>query len=967
MRLPVFLAMLLIAAPFFASPLSAQDVRRYIVELRDEPVIGHLAPQSSGDAFRTQMLSAAASNYRAQLRAQQATLRQRLETFPGAHVDAQLDTVLNALIVSLRPQDVAAVKQDPAVADVVPSVRYRKLLDAAVPLTNIDKAWATPAVGGESNAGAGVKIAIIDTGIDINHPMFQDSALIVPGGYPRSTSSQSCINSDQNFTNSKVIVARNYVKLLGNPDQNCDAEDRDGHGTFVAGIAAGERVNAPLASISGAAPKAFLGNYKVFGTPGTNDEATLEAIVKAIEDAVNDGMNIINLSLGATTGDLPFNDPLDQAVDQATRAGVLVVVAAGNEGPGTGTITSPGTSPVAITVGASSNSRFLANPLTVSANVPVPAGLQTIGALFGTGPKITASVGAATLLDVISLDPAGTGCSPLPAGSLAGQFALIARGLCNFSIKIQNATNAGAIAVIVFNNQAGQPPALMDVGGATQIPSAMIGNGDGLALRQFLSSPGTIVQAILGAQAVAIPTPPNRMAVFSAGGPSTDFGLKPDLVAPGTAIYSAAQRNSASGVQFDPSGFTSFSGTSFSSPFVAGAAALLKQTKPSWTPAQIKSALVNTASKVVTSPNGTPVTVLSSGNGLLNASAALASALTVSPVSVSFGTLQQGVTPGAVNLTVTNMGAALDNFTVTVTPGLGASAKVTPSLTSFSLGAGVGMLLSISATPPAQPGTYEGTISIQGQSSGARVTASYWGSSLVPSVSPGGVVSAAGFASAPATLAAGQLISIFGNNLANNTESAITLPVPNSLGGTGVTIGGKPAPLLFASAAQINAQIPWELDGTTSAEVVVSLNGTSSIPIAISLAPASPAIFTVSQPSGDIGAVLHASDGSLVTAANPARANEFLEIFATGLGGTVPSVTTGSQASSDPISNTRIAPSVTIGGISAPVGFSGLAPGFVGLNQINVQVPSGLQPGPQIMTLIANGVASNSVTVSIGP
>src|SRR5581483_665850 len=114
-----------------------------------------------------------------------------------------------------------------------------------------------------------IKIAIIDTGIDINHPMFQDGSLTFPAGYPKFTSpTPLCNASDQRFTNTKVIVARNYVPLLSNPDQNCDAEDRDGHGTFTAAIAGGRRATAPLASIAGAAPKAYLGSYKVFGTPG---------------------------------------------------------------------------------------------------------------------------------------------------------------------------------------------------------------------------------------------------------------------------------------------------------------------------------------------------------------------------------------------------------------------------------------------------------------------------------------------------------------------------------------------------------------------------------------------------------------------------------------------------------------------------------------------------------------------------
>lgn len=960
----------LLGALGFRGDLAAQGrLRNYIVQLREQPVAAYLKENLAAAYAKAALEGPQAASYRERLRSEQTALKGQIEAMPGSQVRAQMEIVFNGIAVTLRDEDVATVANLPEVANIFPSVQYHKALDAALPLVSVPEAWAEASIGGETNAGRGIRIGVIDTGIDINHPMFQDASLMPPAGFPKATTATSdCSAQDLKYTNSKVIVARNYVRLLDNFDPNCDAEDRDGHGTFVAGIAAGVRVNAPLASIAGVAPKAFLGSYKVFGTPGTNDTANSMAIITAMDDAVSDGMDIINLSLGAAANSPPDRDPIALAVQTATEAGVTVVVAAGNDGPGTGTIGSPGISPDAITAGASTNSRYFANPLVV-VSPPPPSDLAKIGALPGNGPAIATTIGPVELLDVQTLDGSGSACSPFAAHTIQGRIAYIRRGECNFSIKIQNAFSAGAIAAILYNNQPGQPAVLMDVANSTQIPAAMIGNPEGVALKQFLAGAGGPVQVSLGAQEEAIPTPANRIAGFSSEGPSTDFGIKPDLVAPGTSIYSAFQRNDPSGVQFAESGFGTESGTSFASPMTAGAAALVKQAHPQYTPRQIRSALVNTADKVITSSSGGAVSVLGQGNGLLDAAAAIESPATVFPVSISFGAQPPGSLLNSVNnLTLTNTESSTDTFAVSTTAtrgGGGYTVAVTPA--NFSLTSGETQTLTVTASS-SQPlsNTVEGFLTIQSQNTGRAITVSYWGTFLRPAVNAEGVVNAASFTFGSSSVAAGSLISIFGTQLANDTAVAVSLPLPTSLGGVRVEIDGNDAPLLFVSPNQINAQVPVEVSGRSVATLVVLLNGVTSSSRLLTVAPAAPGIFTLSQNGQGRGAVLHSSDFSEVTEQNPARSGEVLSVFATGLGSVNPPVASGAPASSSTLSVTQITPTATLGGVSVPVQFSGLAPSFVGLYQVDIEVPSGLAPGPQPLVITSNALASNSVTVQVG-
>src|SRR5260370_33060068 len=402
---------------------------RYIVELTTESVSEHVTRMSVASGMR----GSAANAHRARVQAEQSQVRRQLEQQQAVVLDS-VDTVANALLVQVPDAAAAQLANNPAVTHVYPVRKMHMVLDRAIQLHKVVDAWNQI---GADRAGAGIKIAIIDSGIDVGHPGFQDSPLASPDTCPRVHD-----NADTVFTNNKTIVARSYVNLLPSRDPDLSARDRVGHGTALAMVAAGVRNSGPLATITGVAPKAYLGNYKVFGTPGYNDSASDDAILKAIDDAVADGMDIINLSLGDNLAPRLSDDLEAQAIERASQAGVLGVVAAGNNGPRCNTISSPATAPSAIAVGATTNDR------TFAASVEVP-GLSSLVALPGDGPEPSTPI-TAMFSDVAAVDSSGLACAALPANSLSGAVALILRGTCTFEIKVGNAQRAGAVAALGY-------------------------------------------------------------------------------------------------------------------------------------------------------------------------------------------------------------------------------------------------------------------------------------------------------------------------------------------------------------------------------------------------------------------------------------------------------------------------------------------------------------------------------------
>jgi minor extracellular serine protease Vpr len=678
-------------SPFLAA---AAVPGHYIVEMAGDPVAVHIAKHARAAGIR----SDAAQQRRTQIRQEQRPVRTRLEA-AQAEIAASVDTVANAFIVRIPDDQAAQLESIPGVTRVYPVRMFKLSLDRALPLHHVPEAWQQ--VGG--NAGAGMRIALIDTGIDVQHPGFQDPSLSIPSGFPRANTTD-----DLAFTSNKVIVARSYTDLLPVPETDRSPRDRVGHGTATAMAAAGVTNTGPLAAITGVAPKAYLGSYKVFGTPGSNDGATDGAILKAIDDAVADGMDVINLSLGSLEAARLESDIIVQAVERASALGVLVVVAAGNDGPDTNTIGSPATAPSAIAVGASKNDRVFAASATVSGGNPVLA-------VPGSGAASRAPVTGA-LTPVSTLDQDGLACLPLPTGSLQGRIAFILRGQCTFEEKLNNVQRAGAIAALIYTQQSQPDPITMSVGTAT-LPASMISYAAGVDIVQRLAR-NPALTATLTFTIGEVMASTDGLVGFSSKGPSVDLSVKPDLVAVGTNFYTAAQKFDRRGALYDANGYTLTQGTSFSTPLLAGAAAVLKAARPGLTLAQYRSLLINTAGTWSGS-------VQQIGAGILDLSAAVRATAAAFPTAVSFeaGAASPNVSR---SLTISNVGTASTVFRLSTAPTAGAPAPVLSAGTvSLDPGASTQITVTFSASSLA-PGQYEGSIRVADTTSGLEMRVPYW-------------------------------------------------------------------------------------------------------------------------------------------------------------------------------------------------------------------------------------------------
>jgi uncharacterized protein (TIGR03437 family) len=236
-----------------------------------------------------------------------------------------------------------------------------------------------------------------------------------------------------------------------------------------------------------------------------------------------------------------------------------------------------------------------------------------------------------------------------------------------------------------------------------------------------------------------------------------------------------------------------------------------------------------------------------------------------------------------------------------------------------------------------------------------------------PAINQGGTVN---LATNVSPVAAGSLAAVFGTNLSSGQASFTTMPLPLSIEGSSVQIAGRTAPLVFVSPGQVNLQVPWELAGAHQASIAATVGGQLSSPQTVSLAAFAPGIFTLDQQGTGQGAVLIAPTGVLAgpqsSGGQPVGRGDYISIFCTGLGAVSNRPATGAAAVADPLSITATTPTVTIGGVAALVSYSGLAPGFAGLYQVNVQVPGAAPTGgtvPVAMTI--GGIVSNTVTIAV--
>lgn len=746
-------------ALFLSVPLFAATVPgRYIVQLSIEPVAVHASRSTAQGNVHGRLHSAEAEQHRAAIHAQQAGARAAIEQ-SGGRIRGALETLSNALLVEIPDEKAGELARAPGVQSVYPVRRFKMSLDHALPLHHVPDVWTQI---GLANAGTGVMIGMIDSGIEIGHPGFNDAAFTAPPGFPVAGAM-----SDLAFTNKKVIVARSYASLFAAKDPDPSVRDHVGHGTATAMAAAGVANTGALATISGVAPQAYLGIYKVFGTPGVNDTASEDAILAAIDDAVNDGMSVINLSLGYDVPSLPAVDPLVQAVEAASRFGVMVVAAAGNNGPNPGTVGSPAIAPHAIAAAASNNSRMFAGVLQL------PGG-YSITALPSAGVNPFSPIGG-SLIDVATVDPTGLACNLLPANSLKNAIALIERGTCNFEVKFDYAQAAGAVAAVIYDNVANEALVLMGVGHAT-LPAAMISNADGLNLKGLITNPPAATIQFYQPTYVN----PASLATFSAAGPSLDNSIKPDLTAVGENFYTAAETIDSNGELYNPTGYLVTQGTSFSAPLVSGAVALLESARPGLTADQYRSLLIDTADIAYATP-GAAALVQQSGGGFMNALSAIDATAAVSPVSLSFGAGDAANSNGV--LTISNVGAVADTFQISAAPRDAGAPVPQFSTTQARLAPGASVSIPVVFTANGMtPGQYEGFIQIQGGAASVPTRVPYW--FAVPSGTPAFVtmLTSTATATAGSTLTEAAVFRI---------TDAAGLPVPTAPSVTTVSGGGR--------------------------------------------------------------------------------------------------------------------------------------------------------------------------------
>ncbi|GAB4369156.1 MAG: hypothetical protein OHK0021_12190 [Bryobacter sp.] len=1025
------------------------------------------------------------STKRTQMMEQQGKLRLALAQAKVQVLDAT-QVVLNALYVRATPEQAKALEKMPGVLRVDKMRKLYAHANRALDVNNVRAAWNR--VGGPAGAGAGVRIAIIDSGIDQNHPAFASFPTPPPAGYPRCNSS----NGDCGFTNNKVVAARSYVTLLNfafgtdpadtRPD-DFSPRDRWGHGTAAAMMAAGQEHESPVGRISGVAPGALLGNYKVFGTENVNSGTFGGVVLRALEDALADGMQIATLNLGGPaiygpndrfcgqTGTQPC-DTFAFGVGNAVRAGLVVVASAGNGGtlganaPSLNTIASPGTAPDAITVGAITNAHVWFNTLSAPGS-----SLGTVNGRFTDGPQLAQAL-EAPMRDVGTVGQNNLACSALPDNSLTGRIALVQRGECLLADKIANAQRAGAVAVVLVNTSNAVVPftGLND----SALPAMLIGQDAGNNVRSLLNTqPDATFR--LDPNFREQNAPQDEIAIFSAQGPAIGtFGLKPEVVAVGTNLYLAAQRNDPGGSLYSPQGYVVVDGTSFSAPMVAGAAAILLQRNPNLLPAGVKSLLVQSANPNLSDfdNDGRAVQagIAAMGAGKLDADRALTVPIAIAPSVADFGNIQSGSSPGG-GLVIQNLGSTPANVTTRIEQRVADSAaRITIAPQNFSIAPNSQTQVSItlSGNRPA-PGRYEGFLIFTVSGQDWRVPYSYFvgngvshnlyaltggiegtptsfhpvvvkfvdqfgvpvqnlpvtveirngggsvrilntnsttdvfgiveaevtlGASLGeqvfrfsggnlfvdvlanvfprPTLSLDGVRDAASGDQSEA-FSAGQYISLFGNSLAKvlkvfqGNELAYTLAgasVSFDNVAAGVSVAGR---LHFASPGQINVQIPWECEGLATVAMKVSIGDYSSEVVTLRLRPANPAFFEYTEP-GTNRRFIAALDGDfrLIGSDNAVPRGGVAQLYVNGLGRVTNRPASGSASPANPLAATVETPEVTIGGRVAPVLFSGLAPGIVGLYQVNVTVPADAPTGNNTEVVIrAGGVTSKVARLAI--
>ena len=508
-------------------------------------------------------------------------------------------------------REIAKVHAVPGVRGVFPVVRVHPLQQEQPPGTVADLATAIKMTGvdvAQSDlglTGRGVRVAVMDTGIDFDHPDLGGCF----GRGCRVEKGYDFVGDAFNADDLRPIVAPDPI-----PD------DCNGHGTHVAGIIGAN------GGIKGVAPEVKFHAYRVFGCEGST---TSDIMLAAMEMTLADGADVLNMSIGSS---FQWPDyPTAKASDRLVRHGIVVVASIGNDGEaGLYGASAPAVGREVIGVASFDNTHANLTAFTIS---PDATAIGYMAAAGAPAPPVTGTFPMArTGTPTVTND----GCPPLPPGILAGKVVLIRRGACSFYTKASNAQAAGAAGVVLYNNApgfisptvAGTPPITIPVVAIAAARGALIDS-------RLASGPVTMTWT---SQIASEPNPTGGLiSSFSSYGLAPDLSFKPDLGAPGGTIRST--------LPLEQGGYGVLSGTSMSSPHVAGAVALLLQARPQATPDEIQARLQNSARPAFWGGNpslGFLDTIHRQGAGLLRIDDAVRSEALVSPSSLALGEVETG-------------------------------------------------------------------------------------------------------------------------------------------------------------------------------------------------------------------------------------------------------------------------------------------------------------------------------------
>ena len=642
--------------------------------------------------------------------------------------------------------------------------------------------------GGQGLTGEDVVIGVIDSGVYPEHPALQDTVEADRPRLCRTTWGETsllgqwlcrryrrmedrivyeppenwngvCESGDRfeaTACNNKLIGARWFVDgaaATGPIDTGevRSPRDVDGHGTHIATTAAGNRVTASIfgtqiGTVEGIAPRARVAVYKAcWLRPGeTRASCNTSDLANAIDAAVADGVDIINYSVGTTMLDITAPD--DVALMNATKAGVLAVVAGGNDGPNVATTGSPAGGPWGLTVAASTRDGETSREALEITEPPSIAGrYRAVEAAFTPPLADVDPLEASVVLaddDTILLEDGsdGTrsdGCQTFVNDTeMDGAIALIARGGCDFDVKVANAEDAGAVAAVIYN-LSDEPIVMQGDPALSDIPALMIGQADGNLIIAELDADNAVTMVLDKGFFLSEDQEGNRIATFSSRGPGPvpDI-LKPDVTAPGVDILAGVTPDAVNTTAGESFGY--LSGTSMSAPHVSGVAALLLEANPDWSPAAIKSALMTTARQDLTrDAEGTAAIPFDFGSGHIVPNAALDPGLVYDVSADEYDAFACGTDSPAVDAArcdelatagfsfapadlnqpnvavsrlasrqtvtrrVTNLSDSSDTYTAEITPPAGMAVQVEPS--TLSLGPGESATFDVTLTYQSGP------------------------------------------------------------------------------------------------------------------------------------------------------------------------------------------------------------------------------------------------------------------------